>query len=399
MITAVASLRTKGMPRTECHTPRATLILVLACVQRPSTIAPAAGACYHRGMHERIHDESRSRPADRQMTQHQTRTPIRRARRWMGALVIGPLLLVGTMVLLYGCTLPASVQPAAAQAAGPETVAPAVVMAIGEPEVEIVPITETHASAVSFAESAPVAAPELAAPAAVNASMTERGEPDVAVASLAPRLGGLAGVALQAAAEQPTGLRFPTATPTVPADAAEVVQALPVSPLPTAAAVAAAPETTGAPTPIVESTLAITAALAMTVPIGPTQAEAAPAAPTSAAPIGPSTPPAELAPDGVARTANIPILMYHYVSTPPGDADIYRRDLSVTPDLFAAQLDRLQADGYTTISLYDLMANLAQGAPLPEKPVILTFDDGYRDLYENALPRLRERAWWRRSSC
>ena len=87
----------------------------------------------------------------------------------------------------------------------------------------------------------------------------------------------------------------------------------------------------------------------------------------------------------------MPILMYHYVSTPPADADIYRRDLSVAPALFAAQLDRLQADGYTTISLYNLMAHLGMGAPLPEKPVILTFDDGYRDLYANALPALRER--------
>lgn len=98
-----------------------------------------------------------------------------------------------------------------------------------------------------------------------------------------------------------------------------------------------------------------------------------------------------LQPDGVARTIRIPILMYHYLSTPPANADIYRQDLSVPPELFAAHLDRLQAEGYTTISLYDLMANLQQGASLPEQPVILTFDDGYRDNYENAFPLLHER--------
>ena len=83
--------------------------------------------------------------------------------------------------------------------------------------------------------------------------------------------------------------------------------------------------------------------------------------------------------------------MYHYLSAPPDNADIYRRDLSVKPDLFARQLDRMQTEGYTTISLYDLLANLTQGTPLPAKPVILTFDDGYRDNYENAFPLLKAR--------
>lgn len=108
----------------------------------------------------------------------------------------------------------------------------------------------------------------------------------------------------------------------------------------------------------------------------------------------PAVPPAALlapTPDGVARRARVPILMYHYLSTPPADADIYRQDLSVPPPLFAAHLDRMLAEGYTTISLYDLQAHLTQGAPLPEKPVVITFDDGYRDNYENAFPLLRER--------
>lgn len=47
--------------------------------------------------------------------------------------------------------------------------------------------------------------------------------------------------------------------------------------------------------------------------------------------------------------------MYHYVSTPPQDANIFRLDLSVKPELFAAQLDRMLADGYTTISLYSVV--------------------------------------------
>ena len=94
----------------------------------------------------------------------------------------------------------------------------------------------------------------------------------------------------------------------------------------------------------------------------------------------------------MARGLRVPILMYHYLSTPPADADIYRRDLSVSPELFAAQLDRLLAEGYMAVTLYQVMDALQRGAPLPEKPVVITFDDGYRDNYENAFPLLRARA-------
>ena len=120
--------------------------------------------------------------------------------------------------------------------------------------------------------------------------------------------------------------------------------------------------------------------------------EDAPIAPTeTATPVPVVASLAEPTPDGSPRTAQVPILMYHYLSEPPAGADIYRRDLSVTPSLFAQHLDRLLAEGYTTIRLNDLLLHLTQGAPLPPKPVILTFDDGYRDNYVNAFPLLRDR--------
>lgn len=97
-------------------------------------------------------------------------------------------------------------------------------------------------------------------------------------------------------------------------------------------------------------------------------------------------------PDGVTRQIRVPILMYHYLSAPPADADIYRRDLSVPPERFAAHLDRLLTEGYTTVSLYQVIDALQRNAPLPDKPVVITFDDGYRDNYENAFPLLKERA-------
>ena len=90
------------------------------------------------------------------------------------------------------------------------------------------------------------------------------------------------------------------------------------------------------------------------------------------------------------RVANVPILMYHYVSTPPANADRIRLDLSVTPENFEAQLKYLAENGYKTISLYDLHAHLSSGALLPPKPIILTFDDGHRDAYTQAFPLLRK---------
>ncbi|MBC6936943.1 MAG: polysaccharide deacetylase family protein [Chloroflexi bacterium] len=94
--------------------------------------------------------------------------------------------------------------------------------------------------------------------------------------------------------------------------------------------------------------------------------------------------------DGTLRRVRVPVLMYHYVSSLPPDADDIRRELTVTPDLFRAHLAYLKEQGYSTISFYDLDAALLTGSPLPSRPVILTFDDGYIDHYVNVLPALRD---------
>jgi peptidoglycan/xylan/chitin deacetylase (PgdA/CDA1 family) len=83
----------------------------------------------------------------------------------------------------------------------------------------------------------------------------------------------------------------------------------------------------------------------------------------------------------------VPVLMYHSVSETPARAT---RRLSVHPDLFGAQLALLRRHGFTTITFGDLAAALATGLPLPERPVALTFDDGYADVHTNVLPRLEE---------
>jgi peptidoglycan/xylan/chitin deacetylase (PgdA/CDA1 family) len=82
--------------------------------------------------------------------------------------------------------------------------------------------------------------------------------------------------------------------------------------------------------------------------------------------------------------------MYHYVSEPPDPSDAVRADLSVPPERFAEHLAYLQNAGYQAVTLRDLVLALQIGEPLPERPVIVTFDDGYRDAYMEAFPALRE---------
>ncbi len=90
------------------------------------------------------------------------------------------------------------------------------------------------------------------------------------------------------------------------------------------------------------------------------------------------------------RYVYCPILMYHYVSTPPEDADRYRLDLSVTPEQFAEQVAYFRGAGFTGVTMAQLVAALFDGADFPERPVIFTFDDGYADAYQYAAPILAD---------
>ena len=79
------------------------------------------------------------------------------------------------------------------------------------------------------------------------------------------------------------------------------------------------------------------------------------------------------------------ILEYHKVN------DRTKDNYTVTPEEFAAQMDALKEDGYTTISVLDFLRAKKGKQQLPEKPVVVTFDDGYSDNYTEALPILEKR--------
>ena len=85
---------------------------------------------------------------------------------------------------------------------------------------------------------------------------------------------------------------------------------------------------------------------------------------------------------------NVPILMYHAV-----EEATYPRPYKhtyVTKVEFEWQMRSLKKRGYNPISFETLLAAQAGTAVLPPKPLILTFDDGYDDLYRNAFPVLTE---------
>lgn len=85
----------------------------------------------------------------------------------------------------------------------------------------------------------------------------------------------------------------------------------------------------------------------------------------------------------------VPILMYHYIRFNPDPRDQLGFNLSVTPADFSSQMDWLQANGFHPIDFNDLRAYFEGRTGLPARPVVLTFDDGYRDVYTAAFPILR----------
>jgi peptidoglycan/xylan/chitin deacetylase (PgdA/CDA1 family) len=90
-----------------------------------------------------------------------------------------------------------------------------------------------------------------------------------------------------------------------------------------------------------------------------------------------------------AMRLHVPILLYHYIRANPDPRDVAGRQLSVPPPEFARQMDWLAAHGYHPTTLERARLSLERASYLPDKPVILTFDDGYADLYTAAYPVLK----------
>jgi peptidoglycan/xylan/chitin deacetylase (PgdA/CDA1 family) len=88
------------------------------------------------------------------------------------------------------------------------------------------------------------------------------------------------------------------------------------------------------------------------------------------------------------RELVVPILMYHRIRVaPPGTPSMERR-LSVDPRVFAEQMEWLKRHGYRAVTQRELFHALISGRPLGRKPILISFDDGYSDVFHNALPVL-----------
>lgn len=87
------------------------------------------------------------------------------------------------------------------------------------------------------------------------------------------------------------------------------------------------------------------------------------------------------------------VLAYHRITDPSApDFRGFEPNVSATPELFEAQMAYVKAR-FNVISLADLVAWFQQKKPLPPAPLLITFDDGYLDNYENAFPILKKYAF------
>lgn len=87
-------------------------------------------------------------------------------------------------------------------------------------------------------------------------------------------------------------------------------------------------------------------------------------------------------------TGGLPALMYHKIGEPPPGSTLDK--LWVSPEKFRAQLGWLKDHGYESVTFADWRDAEKGVKALPEKPVLITFDDGYRNNYDLAYPLLRE---------
>lgn len=80
----------------------------------------------------------------------------------------------------------------------------------------------------------------------------------------------------------------------------------------------------------------------------------------------------------------VPVLYYHSVD--PSEAN----EVIISPEKLKEELTFIKDSGYTTLTMSELNDYILNNAPIPEKSIVITFDDGYADNYANAFPILKE---------
>jgi len=95
--------------------------------------------------------------------------------------------------------------------------------------------------------------------------------------------------------------------------------------------------------------------------------------------------------DWKPNTGPVPILEYHDLGSPPEGAPY--PELFVGRTDFAKQMDWLEEHGYQAVTLEQVQEAWYDAGKLPPKPIVLSFDDGYRPQFTFALPTLRKHGW------
>lgn len=91
-------------------------------------------------------------------------------------------------------------------------------------------------------------------------------------------------------------------------------------------------------------------------------------------------------PERENNSVQVPILMYHSLTEDPSEVT----DMTITAASFERQLQALSQAGYEAISYNDLLRYVEEGAELPERPVVITFDDGYKNNLTLGAPVLEK---------
>ena len=86
------------------------------------------------------------------------------------------------------------------------------------------------------------------------------------------------------------------------------------------------------------------------------------------------------------NSVQVPVIMYHAVIDDSSRLGKY----VISPAELEGDIRWLKENGYTTVLSEDLIRYVEEGIPLPEKPVMLTFDDGYYNNYLYAFPLAKQ---------
>lgn len=86
----------------------------------------------------------------------------------------------------------------------------------------------------------------------------------------------------------------------------------------------------------------------------------------------------------------IPTLVYHRIEDAPATASDMYKQMTVSPEWFDKQMKYLADNKFTPIHFTDVTNYLEKGTALPARPIIITFDDGWKNQYTAALPILKK---------